>query len=435
MVGVLPGRIHHVSTIHENGKKGTSTGSWYNFMNAMHDLIAYTFQQEAGRVIAALYTSMRDLEVVEDAVQDALVLAMERWPVDGVPPNPGAWITTAARHKAIDRLRREITLNRKKVILKTLMELEQEEDSVDAGEIPDERLKLIFTCCHPALSKEAQVALTLHTLGGLTTPEIASAFLVALPTMAQRLVRAKRKIRDARIPYQVPPADAILERIDAVLSVLYLIFNAGYTAPMGDELIRHDLCAEAIRLTRTLTTLLAKEPDLTEDAEALGWLALMLLQDQERTLWDQEEIAEGAELLERALAMRSPGPYQTQAAINVLHAQARRPEETDWAQIVALYDVLYEMMPSPVVELNRAVAVAMAEGINQGMILLDRIEDTGELNEYYLFHAARADLLRRTGRFDEAQSAYTLALEFCQNSIERSFLSRRLAEIKSQMRQ
>src|SRR5205807_153726 len=284
----------------ENGKKGTSTGSWYNFMNAMHDLIAYMFQQEAGRVIAALYTSMRDLEVVEDAVQDALVLAMERWPVDGVPPNPGAWITTAARHKAIDRLRREITLN--------------------------------------------------------------------------------RKIRDARIPYQVPPADAILERIDAVLSVLYLIFNAGYTAPMGNELIRHDLCAEAIRLTRILTTLLAKEPDLTEDAEALGLLALMLLQDsrrkarvngdgqlvlledQERTLWDQEEIAEGAELLERALAMRSPGPYQTQAAINVLHAQARRPEETDWAQIVALYDVLYEMTPSPVVELNRAVAVAMAEG-------------------------------------------------------------------------
>ena len=271
--------------------------------------------------------------------------------------------------------------------------------------------------------------------------------------MAQRLVRAKRKIRDARIPYQVPPADAILERIDAVLSVLYLIFNAGYTAPMGDELIRHDLCAEAIRLTRILTTLLAKEPDLTEDAEALGLLALMLLQDsrrkarvnadgelvlledQERTLWDQEEIAEGAELLERALAMRSPGPYQTQAAINVLHAQARRPEETDWAQIVALYDVLYEMVPSPVVELNRAVAVAMAEGINQGMILLDRIEDTGELNEYYLFHAARADLLRRTGKFDEAQSAYTLALELCQNSIERSFLNRRLGEIKSQMRQ
>jgi RNA polymerase sigma-70 factor, ECF subfamily len=419
-------------------------------MNTMHDLIAQTFQQEAGRVIAALYTSMRDLELVEDAVQDALVLAIEHWPVDGVPPNPGTWITTTARHRAIDRLRRENTLNRKKAALKTLMELEQEEDN-DADEIPDERLKLIFTCCHPALSKEAQVALTLHTLGGLTTPEIASAFLVALPTMAQRLARTRRKIRDARIPYQVPPADAIPERIDAVLSVLYLIFNAGYTASTGKELIRHNLCAEAIRLTRILTTLLAKE--LIEDAEALGLLALMLLQDsrrrarvnaggelvlledQERRLWDQEEIVEGAELLERALAMKSPGPYQVQAAINILHAQAERPEETDWAQIVALYDVLYEMTPSPVVELNRAVAVAMAEGIDQGMILLDQIEETGELNEYYLFHAARADLLRRTGRFDEARVAYTRALELCQNSIERSFLYMRLAEIKNQARQ
>src|SRR5213082_1126968 len=250
---------------------------------------------------------------------------------------------------------------------------------MDEASIPDERLKLMFTCCHPALSKEAQVALTFHTLGGLTTPEIASAFLVALPTMAQRLVRARRKIRDARIPYQVPPAAAITERIDAVLSVLYLIFNAGYTAPIGEELMRHDLCAEAIRLTRILTTLLAKEPSLTEDAEALGLLALMLLhdsrrktrvnpdgelvllEDQDRMLWDQEEIAEGMDMLERALSMKTPGPYQTQAAISALHAQARRPEETDWAQIAVLYNVLYGMMPSPVVELNRAVAVAMFE--------------------------------------------------------------------------
>jgi len=310
---------------------------------------------------------------------------------------------------------------------------------------------LIFTCCHPALSKEAQVALTLQTLGGLTTPEIASAFLVALPTMAQRLVRAKRKIRDAGIPYQVPTAAAITERIDAVLSVLYLIFNAGYTAPIGDELIRHDLCAEAIRLARILTTLLAKEPELTEDAEALGLLALMLLhdarrkarvnldgelvllEDQDRTLWDQEEIAEGVDILERALSMETPGPYQVQAAISALHGQARRPEETDWAQITALYDVLYEMMPSPVVELNRAVAVAMAEGFNNGMILLDQLENTGELNDYYLYHAARADLLRRTGRLDEAQDAYTRALELCQNNTERSFLIRRLTEIKGQV--
>lgn len=417
----------------------------------MHELIAHAFQGEAGRVIAALYASIRDLELVEDAVQDALVRALEHWPEDGVPPNPGAWIMTVARHRAIDRLRRENTLERKKAALKTLLELEQEEDNVGADEIPDERLKLIFTCCHPALSKEAQVVLTLQTLGGLTTPEIASAFLVALPTMAQRLVRAKRKIRDAGIPYQVPPAAAITERIDAVLSVLYLIFNAGYTAPIGNELIRHDLCAEAIRLTRILTTLLAKEPSLTEDAEALGLLALMLLhdsrrktrvnpdgelvllEDQDRMLWDQAEIAEGVDMLERALSMKTPGPYQTQAAISALHVQARRPEETDWAQIAVLYDVLYGMMPSPVVELNRAVAVAMFEGIERGMILLDRLEETGQLNDYYLFHAARADLLRRTGLLDKAHAAYSRALELCQNNTERSFLRRRLAEIKGQM--
>lgn len=418
-------------------------------MNVMYDFIAQTFQQEAGRVIAALYASLRDLELVEDALQDALVLALEHWPVDGVPPNPGAWITTAARRKAIDRLRREQRLNRKKASLRLLMELEQEGSNVEANEIPDERLKLIFTCCHPALSKEAQVALTLHTLGGLTTPEIASAFLVALPTMAQRLVRARRKIRDARIPYRVPPADAITERVDAVLSVLYLIFNAGYTAPGGDELIRHDLCAEAIRLTRILAVLLAKESSLSEDAEVLGLLALMLLHDarrgarvnpkgeiivleeQDRTLWDQQAIEEGVSILERALAMQAPGPYQVQAAISVLHAQARRPEETDWEQIVALYDVLYEMMPSPVVELNRAVAVAMSDGIESGLILLDRLADTGELDHYYLFHAARADLLRRIGKLDEAHTAYTRALELCQNNTERSFLRRRLAEIDS----
>jgi RNA polymerase sigma-70 factor (ECF subfamily) len=417
-------------------------------MSTLRDLIGHTFQQEAGRVIAALYASIRDLELVEDAIQDALVIALERWPVDGVPHNPGAWITTTTRHKAIDRLRRENTLYRKKASLKTLIKLEQEEDKVDADEIPDERLKLIFTCCHPALSKEAQVALTLQTLGGLTTPEIASAFLVTLPTMAQRLVRAKRKIRDARIPYRVPPTDALCERVDAVLSVLYLIFNAGYTAPVGDELIRHDLCAEAIRLTRILRALLAQEAAMTEDAEASGLLALMLLhdsrrearvnsdgelvvmEDQDRALWDQGEIAEGIEILERALSMKNPGPYQIQAAISALHAQARSPGETDWAQIATLYDILCETTPSPVVELNRAVAVAMADGVSRGMILLDQLEDKGELSEYYLFHAARADLLRRSGLLDEAQVAYARALELCQNNTERSFLSRRLVEIK-----
>jgi RNA polymerase sigma-70 factor (ECF subfamily) len=314
--------------------------------------------------------------------------------------------------------------------------------------IPDERLKLIFTCCHPSLSKEAQIALTLQTLGGLSTPEIAAAFLVPLVTMSQRLVRAKRKIRDAGIPYQVPPANAIPERLDAVLSVLYLIFNAGYTAPSGDALIRHDLCAEAIRLAQVLVMLLDSEPGLVPDPEALGLLALMQLhharrsarttadgelirlEDQDRSLWDWAAITDGIAILDQALFMQQPGPYQIQAAIAALHAQAPTADATDWPQIAALYSALYDMLPSPIIELNRAVAVAMGESIDAGLHILDRLERDGELSAYHLFYAARADLLRRSDQLAESRRAYRQAIALCQNSTELQFLKRQLAEVE-----
>src|SRR5437764_1969807 len=418
-------------------------------MDTTQQVISETFAREADRILASLIGTVRDFELAEDALQDALLVALERWPIDGIPRNPGAWMMATSRHKAIDRLRRESTLARKAAMLETLLELEEQKGEEEVGEasIPDERLKLIFTCCHPALALEAQVALTLHTLGGLSTPEIASAFLVALPTMAQRLVRAKRKIRDAGIPYRVPETSLLGERVDAVLFVLYLIFNEGYSAAFGDQLIRRELCDEAIRLTRVLTQLLMQELLLSEVHEAMGMLALMLLHDarrearvgpegemvlleeQDRSRWDRGKIREGVSIMERLLLMKRPGPYQIQAAISALHAQAERAEDTDWPQIAALYQELMKMTPSPVIELNRAVALAMADGPLKGLKLLDQPLLKQELSDYYLFHAARADLLRRVGRMDDASDAYTLALNLCQNERERAFLRSRLVEV------
>ena len=413
------------------------------------EIVDRLFREDSGRAVATLIRVTGDFELAEEAVQDAFIAALETWPERGIPERPGAWITTTARNRALDRLRRAKRFREKAEIVGRQALIDEELAAVEPGDIgpedpmaiEDDRLRLIFTCCHPALAPEIRVALTLRTLGGLTTPEIARAFLISETTLAQRLVRAKRKIRDAGIPYRVPPDHLLPEGLASVLQVIYLVYNEGYGASSGDELIRRDLTAEAIRLGRVLVGLMPDEP------EALGLLALMLLhdarrearvgsdgeivllEDQDRSLWDTGRIAEGGELLERAMRMRRPGPYQLQAAIAAVHDAALTDGSTDWRQIAALYGSLALATGSPVVEPNRAVAIAMADGPAVGLALVEQIADSGQLAEYPYLHAARADLLRRLGRSEEAVSAYRRALELTSNDKERGFLDRRIREL------
>ena len=403
------------------------------------------FRQESGRIIASLIRISGSFDLAEEAVQEAFTSALANWPVHGIPQNGVAWIMATAHRKLIDAVRRQNTRDQKQEELRYALQASNAwpADPEDGSmHFPDDRLRLIFTCCHPALNREAQIALTLRTLGGLTTAEIAKAFLVPETTLAQRLVRAKHKICEARIPYEVPPANRLPERLTSVQAVIYLIFNEGYTAAAGDHLVRTDLCAEAIRLGRLLCDLMPADP------ENLALLALMLLHDsrravrvrdgdlitleeQDRLQWDQSAIDEGVRLLEKALTFGAAGNYQLQAAIAALHAQARTPADTDWRQIAALYGRLLERSPSPVIALNQAVAVAMVEGLEVGLKRMDELGAAARLDDYYLFHAARADILRRLNRKSAAAEAYRRALALATNGIERNFLQKRLAAISA----
>jgi RNA polymerase sigma-70 factor (ECF subfamily) len=403
-----------------------------------------TYNSDWGRIVATLIRSFGDFDLAEEATQEAFAAAVDQWRNDGVPNSPSAWIIQTAKHKAIDRLRRRARFAEKAESYAFELPTTTEQPEYAPEKIPDDRLRLIFTCCHPALALEAQVALTLRTLCGLETDEIARAFLVPTPTMAQRLVRAKRKIRDAGIPYKVPDTSEMSERLDAVLTVIYLIFNEGYASTRGDSLVRADLCAEAIRLARLIRILLAPFPP----EEATGLLALMLLHDsrrearvdeagdlvvleeQDRGRWNQPQIAEALSLVAESLR-REPGPLALQAAIAAEHCKAARAENTDWRRIVQLYDLLARVQPTPIVSLNRAVAIAMANNTEEGLALVDSLASSGDLNDYHLFHATRADLLRRNGAFAEAARSYASALELATNESERRFLTRRLRQVQS----